>query len=174
MRKAIAIDFDGCLCSDNYPSVGDPNWEVIEAAKKEKENGAGLILWTCREGSLLDDAIKACAVWGLEFDAVNESLPDWIESFATRPRKVGASEYWDDKSVTMPKMKEIPLEEAKRLKIGTPVWLKYECITGFYALVNIYRENGIRFIDCYGKSWFSTWKLYGRDWKLYKYNENHE
>ena len=36
------------------------------------------------------------------FDAVNESLPDWIEAFGTTPRKVGASEYWDDKAVQMP------------------------------------------------------------------------
>lgn len=99
MRKAIAIDFDGCLCTDVFPDIGKPNWPVIHKAKSEQKAGAGLILWTCREGQLLQDAIAACESWGLTFDAVNESLPDWIEAFKNQPRKVGATEYWDDKAI---------------------------------------------------------------------------
>lgn len=99
LRKAIAVDFDGCLCSDAFPDIGAPNWEVITEAIKERTAGAGLILWTCREGKLLEEAVTACARWGLCFDAVNESLPDWIEAFGNSPRKVGATEYWDDKAV---------------------------------------------------------------------------
>ena len=86
MRKAIAIDFDGCLCTNAYPEIGEPNWPVIRRAQAEQRAGAGLILWTCREDQLLLDAIAACGGWGLTFDAVNESLPDWIEEFGTRPR----------------------------------------------------------------------------------------
>lgn len=44
MRKAIAIDFDGCLCTDEFPAVGEPNWPVIYRAKAEQRAGAGLIL----------------------------------------------------------------------------------------------------------------------------------
>ena len=106
MRKAIAIDFDGCLCTDAFPAIGQPNWDVINRAKVEQRAGAGLILWTCREDQLLLDAVVACEGWGLTFDAVNESLPDWIEAFKTQPRKVGATEYWDDKSVLMPAHKD--------------------------------------------------------------------
>lgn len=97
-RKAIAIDFDGCLCADDYPNIGAPHWGVIHAALDAQAAGAGLILWTCREGKLLDDAVEACRSWGLTFDAINESLPDWIARYGTRPRKVGATEYWDDKA----------------------------------------------------------------------------
>lgn len=99
MKKAIAIDFDGCLCSNAYPKIGMPNWSVINRALAEQAAGAGLILWTCREGVLLQQAVDACATWGLSFDAVNESLPSWIDAFGSRPRKVGASEYWDDRAV---------------------------------------------------------------------------
>lgn len=102
MRKAIAIDFDGCLCTNAYPEIGEPNWPVICRAKAEQRAGAGLILWTCRENQLLLDAIAACEGWGLTFDSINESLPDWIEAFGTQPRKVGASEYWDDKAASIP------------------------------------------------------------------------
>ena len=74
---------------------------VIDKAIAEQAAGAGLILWTCREGELLQQALDACAQWGLHFDAVNESLPSWIAAFGTRPRKVGASEYWDDRAVVV-------------------------------------------------------------------------
>lgn len=104
LRKVIAIDFDGCICTNKYPNIGDPNWEVICVAIDEQERGAALILWTCREGDLLKAAIDASKDWGLHFDAVNESLPEWVEFFGNNPRKIGATEYWDDRAV----------------KIGTP------------------------------------------------------
>lgn len=81
MRRAIAIDFDGCICQSKYPEIGEPNWHVIEEAKKEQAAGAGLILWTCRAGKELDAAIAACKEWGLNFDTVNQSLPEWIEAW---------------------------------------------------------------------------------------------
>ena len=42
MQKAIAIDFDGCLCENKYPKIGKPFFVVIEAAKEEQSKGAGL------------------------------------------------------------------------------------------------------------------------------------
>lgn len=98
LQKAIAIDFDGCLCANAYPDIGAPNWEIIVAAAAEQIAGAGLILWTCREGELLDNALEACARWGLHFDAVNDSLPSWKKFYGNNTRKVGATEYWDDKA----------------------------------------------------------------------------
>ena len=123
LRKAIAIDFDGCLCTDAFPAIGEPNWPVIYRAKAEQRAGAGLILWTCREGQILQDAIAACEGWGLTFDSINESLPDWIEVFGTRPRKIGASEYWDDKAVQIPLPPNPPLtlDELREMN-GEPVW----------------------------------------------------
>lgn len=99
--KAIAIDFDGTLCTFDFPRIGEPNWIVINRAKFEKERGAKLILWTCRTDELLDEAVAACREWGLEFDAVNDNLPERLEYFNNAPRKVGADEYWDDRAVTV-------------------------------------------------------------------------
>ena len=119
--KAIAIDFDGCLCDNAYPAIGAPHWGVIARAKMEQEAGAGLILWTCREGQLLQEAVAACESWGLHFDAINESLPSWIAAFNNAPRKVGASEYWDDRAVPMGGEQEVnQVIEA----IGLPAVLK--------------------------------------------------
>ena len=49
-------------------------------------------------GNLLDNALEACARWGLHFDAVNDSLPSWKKFYGNETRKVGATEYWDDKA----------------------------------------------------------------------------
>ncbi len=98
LQKAIAIDFDGCLCANAYPDIGAPNWKIIVAAAAEQIAGAGLILWTCREGELLENALEACTRWGLHFDAVNDSLPSWKQFYGNDTRKVGATEYWDDKA----------------------------------------------------------------------------
>lgn len=101
-RKAIAIDFDGCLFETDFPTIIEPIMSVIDDAKAEQEAGTGLILNTCREGEYLEQAVAACAEVGLHFDSVNESLPEWIEYFGNKPRKVGADEYWDDKAVRKP------------------------------------------------------------------------
>jgi len=164
MRKAIAIDFDGCLCTDTYPEIGEPNWPVIRRARAEQRAGAGLILWTCREDQLLLDAIAACGGWGLTFDAVNESLPDWIEEFKTRPRKVGASEYWDDKAVQMPLPSNPPLtlDELREMS-GEPVWVTYGdgwkiCygLTDYRGYLCMETGGGSCIcMDHYGKGWWA-------------------
>lgn len=98
-RPVIALDFDGTICQNAYPDIGEPNWNVIEKAKQCQEQGAYLILWTCRGGQMLEKAVSACTEWGLTFDAINENLPEWREAYGTNPRKIGATEYWDDRSV---------------------------------------------------------------------------
>ena len=47
---------------------------------------------------MLENALEACARWGLHFDAVNDSLPSWKKFYGNDTRKVGATEYWDDKA----------------------------------------------------------------------------
>lgn len=97
--RVIAIDFDGTLCENKWPEIGEPNWKVIYRAKKEKEAGAQLILYTMREGKLLEDAVRACESWGLKFDAVNDNTESWKAAFGNNPRKIGATEYWDDRAL---------------------------------------------------------------------------
>ena len=99
MKEVIAIDFDGTLCENDYPNIGKPHLNVINLALERKKNGAALILWTCREGEMLENAINWCKSYGLEFDTVNNNLPEWVEMFGTNPRKIGATEYWDDRAI---------------------------------------------------------------------------
>lgn len=101
MRKVIAIDFDGCLCEDAWPGIGEINRDVFRAAIEEKRKGAALILWTCREGKMLHEAVDFCAEKGLTFDAVNENLPERVGMYRNDCRKISTDEYWDDKAVRM-------------------------------------------------------------------------
>lgn len=95
--KILAIDFDGTITRHSrYPEIGKPNTEFIEWLKHEKENGVRIILWTCRTGRLLEEAVDFCNRHGLKFDAVNENLPEIIEKFGGDTRKIFAHVYIDD------------------------------------------------------------------------------
>lgn len=94
----IAVDFDGTLCEEKWPEIGKPNWPLIMALRGWRAAGHKLILWTCRCDELLDAAVKWCKTMGLEFDAVNDNLPENIEKYGNNCRKVWADCYIDDKN----------------------------------------------------------------------------
>jgi hypothetical protein len=98
VRHIIAIDFDGTLCEDRWPEIGPPIPEVIVEAKLRKKRGDALILWTCRCGEKLEEAVAWCRRFGLEFDAVNENLPERVALYGSESRKISADEYWDDRA----------------------------------------------------------------------------
>lgn len=98
MKRAIAVDFDGTLCTRNWPDIGDPNTELIEQLKEEQKNGTAVILFTCREGRLLKDAVKWCKEHGLVFEAVNRNLKERIRAYKADPRKISADVYIDDRA----------------------------------------------------------------------------
>lgn len=97
--NVAAIDFDGTLFEEEYPGIGAPIQETIDYVKHLKEEGVQLILWTNREGALLEDAVDACKSVGLEFDAINQNLQWRIEIYGNDCRKIGADVYIDDKSI---------------------------------------------------------------------------
>lgn len=97
--KIIAIDFDGTLCENEWPEIGDPNIELITYLKEEQKVGSKLILWTCRVGEMLKNAVEWCSKQGLIFDAINENLPEIVKSFGTDTRKIFANLYIDDHNI---------------------------------------------------------------------------
>lgn len=100
----FAVDFDGYLCKDEFPAIGKPNKRIIKHFIKLKESGHQLILNTCRVNDRLTEAVAWCKHQGLEFDAVNENLPQKIKTFGSDCRKISADYYCDDRSYwLMPK-----------------------------------------------------------------------
>jgi hypothetical protein len=96
--KIIAVDFDGTLCENKWPDIGEPNTELINYLIDEQKKGSKIILWTCRAGSKLKQAVAWSKALGLKFDAVNENLRDVIAMFKDKDtRKIFAHEYIDDR-----------------------------------------------------------------------------
>ena len=111
--EVFAVDFDGTLCENAWPDIGEPRYDVINWVKKLHENGHKIILWTCRSGMALVEAIVWCAERGMFFDAVNDNLEEHKELFGGNSRKILADYYVDDKAIfpsTMPFMFESPDE----------------------------------------------------------------
>lgn len=170
-RKAIAVDFDGTLCTNEWPMVGEPNWPVINRAIEEQKSGAGIILWTCREGEDLERAVNACKEWGLVPDAVNESLPEWLEEWKINTRKVGATEYWDDRAVNVQHIVNEPLTYAELWDMsGTPVWIVWPDgrIRSQWWIVGSHEWNMMDFYDS------TSAKDYGKVWLAYRHKVKEE
>lgn len=97
--KVIAVDFDGTLSIGEWPNIGPANEVLISFLKQRAEKGDKLILWTCREGDALQEAVRWCEREGLVFDAVNDNIPEMIERYGTNSRKVSCDYYIDDRAV---------------------------------------------------------------------------
>ena len=96
----IAVDFDGTLCADAYPEIGDANNKLIWELQSRQSMGDTLILWTCRIGDKLSEAVSWCEDHGLYFDAVNDNLQETILKWGSNPRKITADIYIDDRSAS--------------------------------------------------------------------------
>lgn len=94
----IAVDFDKTLADTDATKIHAPNMKLINYLIDRRENGDKIILWTCREGERLKQAVKWCMEQGLEFDAINDNLP-WLKRFGLNPRKIAADYYIDDAAV---------------------------------------------------------------------------
>lgn len=55
-----AVDFDGTLCTNEFPEIGKPNKDLIDYLIRERINGNKVILNTMREGDNLKNAIEWC------------------------------------------------------------------------------------------------------------------
>ena len=97
-KYIIAVDFDGTLIKENtWPDVdGKPDSALMQHLIRERENGNKVILYTCRNGEYLEAAVEFCKEEGLEFDAINENLPELIEAYGSDTRKISADIYIDD------------------------------------------------------------------------------
>ena len=105
-RKIVAVDFDGTLAVTKFPEIIRPILRTIRRCKRLKKEGAILILWTCRKGKDLQEAVLWCKGMGLEFDYINENTKENVEKYGEDTRKIFAHEYLDDKAIN-PKREKI-------------------------------------------------------------------
>ena len=95
----IAVDFDGTIVEHRYPQIGKEIPFATETLKRLMNDGHKLILWTVREGELLDDAVKWCEERGVRFYAVNRDFDDDDLDQNHFSRKIKARYFIDDRNV---------------------------------------------------------------------------
>ena len=94
----IAVDFDGTIVRHRYPKIGDEIPFVTETLRLFLRDRHRLILWTVREGRLLDEAVEWCRARGVEFYAINRDFPEEDATGSGFSRKIKADLFIDDRN----------------------------------------------------------------------------
>ena len=123
----IAVDFDGTIVEHRYPAIGKERPFATDTLKKLIKDGHRLILWTVREGRLLEEAVEFCRERGVEFYAVNRDYPEEEKEHNKHySRKLKADVWIDDRNVG-----------------GLPDWgTIYEMITYKRTFEDIWQDAG--------------------------------
>ena len=96
----IAVDFDGTIVEHIYPEIGQEVPFAIDTLKMLIKDQHRLILWSVREGALLDEAVEWCRARGVEFYAVNKDYPEEEKEKNNHfSRKLKADFFIDDRNV---------------------------------------------------------------------------
>lgn len=106
-KLIFAIDFDGTLCENAFPAIGEltsEKEELINLLITLRSRGHQLVLYTCRgdneDYQALSEAVNWCRKHGLEFDAINENVSTFkkVSGFSPKPY---ADIYLDDKALNV-------------------------------------------------------------------------
>lgn len=121
----IAVDFDGTIVEHRYPYIGKEIPFAVDTLKMLQQEKHRLILWSVREGALLNEAVEWCKSRGLEFYAVNKDYPEEQQEHQGFSRKLKADMFIDDRNIG-----------------GLPDWgIIYEMIKGRKTFAEIYSQN---------------------------------
>lgn len=96
----IAVDFDGTIVEHKYPAIGKEIPFAIDTLKMLINDRHRLILWSVREGQLLDEAVEWCRERGVEFWAVNKDYPEeTTDNNQHFSRKLKVDIFIDDRNI---------------------------------------------------------------------------
>lgn len=96
----IAVDFDGTIVEHRYPEIGEERVFATDTLKALIRDGHQLVLWSVREGQLLDDAVNWCRERGVEFYAINKDFPEEdVQNNIHYSRKLKVDLFIDDRNI---------------------------------------------------------------------------
>lgn len=95
----IAVDFDGTIVEHRYPEIGKERPFATMTLRRLADEGHRLILWSVREGRLLDEAVEWCKERGVTFYAVNRDFEEEDGTGRNFSRKIKADLFIDDRNV---------------------------------------------------------------------------
>lgn len=90
----IAVDYDDTLAIN-----GEPNTRLIAMLRQAQKTGNTVILWTCREGKTLVEAVNNLRMWGFVPNLINQNAREAAMRLGRDSRKIYADLYIDDKAV---------------------------------------------------------------------------
>ena len=95
----IAVDFDGTIVEHEYPRIGAEIPFAIDTLKRLQKEQHRIILWSVREGKLLEEAVEYCRQRGLEFYAANKDYPEETTEDKRYSRKLKVDLFIDDRNL---------------------------------------------------------------------------
>lgn len=96
----IAVDFDGTIVEHKYPQIGNEIPFATDTLKMLIADGHRVILWTVREGGLLDDAVRWLEERGVHLYCVNKDFPEEnADAYKEHSRKLKVDIFIDDRNV---------------------------------------------------------------------------
>ena len=98
----IAVDFDGTIVEHAYPKIGKERPFATATLRQLQKDGHLLVLWSVREGELLEEAVKWCKERGVTFYAVNKNTDEEGRENADNPnysRKLKVHMFIDDRNL---------------------------------------------------------------------------
>ena len=136
----IAVDFDGTIVEHRYPSIGQEIPFAVDTLKMLQQERHRLILWSVREGELLEEAVEWCKARGLEFYAINKDYPEEESDHKGFSRKLKVDMFIDDRNLG-----------------GLPDWgVIYQMITEKKTFAEVYNQNEEEpYTQKKKKKWFS-------------------
>lgn len=93
----IAVDFDGTIVKNKWPGIGKLRF-LAKPVLRWLYKRVILILYTCREGEKLGDAINELQKHQIKFDEYNANYWKRIHEYGGDCRKISADLYLDDKA----------------------------------------------------------------------------
>lgn len=96
----IATDFDGTIVEHRYPKIGKEIPFATATLRRLQEEGHKIVLWSVREGRLLDEAVEWLSQHGVEVFAANKDYPE--EEYGKSrnfSRKLKAEVFIDDRNL---------------------------------------------------------------------------
>ena len=112
--KVFAIDYDSTINKAGYNNGHELDTDLAEFCMLVKKYGHKIIIWTCREGKDLDEAINFLNKNKIPYDFINcnPEIP-----WGDKGRKVCADYYIDDLNLDISIVKEVVKYERENLSI---------------------------------------------------------
>ena len=86
----MAVDFDNTLFMDAYPFVGEVIEGAVEVINSLYNKGWTIIINTCREGEMAENAILALEEHGFKYSFFNNNDPVRTAKYGYDSRKIGS------------------------------------------------------------------------------------